>query len=411
MADFDVIVWGATGFTGRLVAEYLAERHGPGEGGGTDARVSWTIAGRNAKKLETLRAELGATGDALPVLVANSSDVDSLREMVRRTRVVCSAVGPYAKYGSDLVRVCAEEGVDYCDLAGEVHWMRRMIDEHEATAGTNGARIVHSCGFDCIPSDLGVHYVQRVMHERHGVYAREVKFRALDFKGGMSGGTADSMMYMLEETERDPGIRRVMQNPYALNPGEEKGLDGPDSQAAFYDEDFHTWAGPFMMAGINTRVVRRTHALLGYPYGRDFRYGEAMLTKDGPVGFTSAVVVSMGSAAMTTMTTFPSIRHLLARFVPKPGDGPSHAAREAGYFKVALLGKHPEDADKDVLVDVQGDRDPGYGSTARMLGESALCLALDGLNSPGGITTPAASMGDALLARLSDHAGVTFSEG
>jgi len=215
----------------------------------------------------------------------------------------------------------------------------------------------------------------------------------------------------MDEADRDPSIYKLMEQPYALNPEDAGGLDGPDSQAAFYDKDFKAWAGPFVMGPVNTRVVRRTHALLGHPYGRDFRYGEATLTRDGPFGFAAAAALSMGSATMMSMTRVTGLRHMMERYAPQPGEGPSEQVRESGYFKIALLAKHPEDATKDVLIYVNGKRDPGYGATARMLAESALCLAKDGLNSPGGVSTPAVSMGDALVERLNANADVTFSEG
>ncbi len=403
---FDVVVWGATGFTGRLVAEYLAGRYG------LDGEVKWTIGGRNGQKLESLRQALQAGVGQLPPQVADSHDLEALRTIVRQTRVMCTTVGPYARYGSELVQACAEEGVDYCDLTGEVHWMHEMIMRHDATAAASGARIVHTCGFDSIPSDLGVFYVQRAMAEAHGVYATEVKYRALDFKGGFSGGTVASMLDMLERAEQDPSVEQLISDPYALDPHDGvRGLDGPDSNSAFYDADFKAWAAPFVMAGINTRVVRRSHALMGYPYGDDFRYNEATLIRAGVVGATIAASVSVGTAGMLAAMAFAPTRNLLARWLPSPGEGPSQTAREAGFFKIALLGKHPETEAKDVLIYVRGDRDPGYGSTAKMLAESAACLARDGINVGGGIATPASTMGAALVDRLHQNAGVTFELG
>lgn len=400
---FDVVVWGATGFTGRLVAEYLAERYG------LDGEIKWTIGGRNGQKLESLRQALGAGVGQLPPQVADSHDLDGLRAIVRQTRVMCTTVGPYARYGSELVQACAEEGVDYCDLTGEVHWMREMIQNHEATASASGARIVHTCGFDSVPSDLGVFYVQRAMADAHGVYANEVKYRALDFKGGFSGGTVASMLDMMERAEKDPRINAIASDPYGLNPEDSaRGLDGPDSNTAFYDEDFKAWAAPFIMAGVNTRVVRRSHALMGYPYGDDFRYGEATLIRRGVGGAVIAASVSVGMAGMMAATAFAPTRNLMARWLPAPGEGPTEEAREAGFFKIALLGKHPQTRSKDVLIYVEGDRDPGYGSTSKMLAESAVCLARDGINVGGGIGTPAATMGAALVDRLHQNAGVTF---
>lgn len=403
--EFDVVVWGATGFTGRLVAEYLAERYAVG------GDLRWALAGRNREKLEDVRvAVAGGRTDALPIVTAESLDATSMADLAARTRVVCSTVGPYARYGTNLVAACAEHGTHYCDLTGEIHWMRRMIDAYQTTAERTGARIVFSCGFDCIPSDLGVYFIQRTMRERHGVPAQYVKYRVEAFKGAASGGTVGTMMNMMEEAGRDPEIMMLAADPYALNPlNMPRGLDGPDQTSAVNDHDFGQWTAPFVMAGVNTRVVRRTNALLNYVYGHDFRYDEAMLTGKGGLGFAKASAISAGTAAMNTMMTFALVRASLAPVLPSPGEGPSPAQQEAGFFDVELLAKHPADPAKNLRAHVHGDRDPGYGSTARMLGESAACLATDDLPVGGGLWTTASAMGDALLDRLPANAGVTFT--
>jgi short subunit dehydrogenase-like uncharacterized protein len=402
--EFDVVVWGATGFTGRLVAEHLLRRYGAG------GDLRWAIAGRSEHKLADVRRDLGGFADGLPVLVADATDRGSLDAVAARATVVCSTVGPYALHGSDLVAACASAGTHYCDLTGEVQWMRRMIDAHHDRARESGARIVHTCGFDSIPSDLGVLFVQREMQRRHGVPCSAVRFRLRDARGGFSGGTVASMLNMLDEAERDPGIRSLLDDPYGLNPATERGgLDAPERRVPEYDPDFRAWVAPFLMAAINTRVVRRSNALMGFPYGREFRYEEGMLMPYGPWGFPLALGLSAGSAAFSAVAGIGGIRRQLARWLPQPGQGPSEQQRESGSYLIEMLGKHPSDSSADVRVTIRGDRDPGYGSTAKMLGEAAACLAQDPLSSAGGVLTPAVAMGEALLERLPVHAGVTFA--
>ena len=406
--EFDVIVWGATGFTGRLTAEFLLERYGLG------GSLRWAIAGRNAEKLEETRKDLAATTgvatDSLPVVIANADDAESVRALARRTRVVCTTVGPYSLYGSHLVAACAELGTHYCDLTGEVQWMRRMIDEHEEAAKRSGARIVFTCGFDCIPSDLGTYFLQSEMKSRHGVAPSEIKFRVNGFAGGASGGTIASMLNMLDEADDDPSVMRVMREPYALNPeGERGGPDGAEPTMPAYDADFEQWTTPFVMGGVDTKVVRRSNALLGYAYGREFRYGEATLTGAGAGGFARASALATSTLGMMAAMGIGPIRRLIAPRLPSPGEGPSKEKREAGYFDIRLLARHPDDESKNLWARVTGDRDPGYGSTSKMLAESAVCLATDELTSQGGMLTPAAAMGDALLLRLQKNSGLDFS--
>jgi short subunit dehydrogenase-like uncharacterized protein len=404
--EFDLVVWGATGFTGRLVAEYLLRRYG------TDG-LRWALGGRNQAKLEEVRAaiggETGVASAALPLVLGDGDDLASLGALAGRTRVVCTTVGPYAKYGSKLVAACTARGTHYCDLTGELHWIRRMLDRHQDEAVASGARIVFTCGFDSIPSDLGVFFLQREMRARHGVPCSHVKFRVADFSGGASGGTIASMLNMMEEARRDPDVMRAMADPYALNPKDRRfGPDRADRMTPAFDPDFGEWTAPFVMAAINTKVVRRTNALLGYPYGSEFRYDEAMLVGAGPVGLLKAAAVSAGTAGGMAAMAIGPLRRAIARRLPAPGEGPSKQARERGHFTIRLFGRHPSDASKSLRARVTGDRDPGYGSTAKMLGESAVCLAQDALDSPGGLSTPAAAMGGALLARLQQNAGLEF---
>ena len=402
--EFDVVLWGATGFTGRLVAEHLLARHG------TDGGLRWALGGRNAGKLEALRGELGAgSGASLPLVVGDGDDDAFLDGLAARARVVCTTVGPYALHGSKLVAACARRGTHYCDLTGELPWIRRMIDAHEEEARRTGARIVHTCGFDSIPSDLGVFFLQREMRRRHGMPCSRIKARVAGFSGAASGGTVASMMNIMEEAARDPSVRRTLADPYALNPeGRREGPDGRDQTAPTWDDDFEAWTAPFVMAAINTRVVRRSSALLGDLYGPDFRYDEAQLMGDGPLGLARASALTAGLGGVMLASGIAPLRGVLKRFLPDPGEGPTKEQQESGYFTLRFFGEHPDDRGKSLRARVTGDRDPGYGSTAKMLGEAAACLAQDDLEVGGGSWTPASALGDALIARLETHAGVLF---
>lgn len=392
---YDIIVWGASGFTGRIVVDYIHHEYGNGN-------LRWAIAGRNPAKLESVVA-----GRDIPVLNADSHDRESLNHLVRQTKVVLTTVGPYARYGSELVAACAEHGTDYCDLTGESLWMRDMITAHQQAAKDSGARIVHTCGFDSIPSDIGVFFLQKEMQARHGVTARHIKYRTKAFKGGFSGGTIDSMMAMMEAGQKDPSLLKKLGDPYLLNDNM-RGADGADRFSPYFDEDFDAWVGPFMMAAINTRVVRRSNELLGGAYGDDFRYDEGSLTGSGPKGFLGATGIGVGTGVFAGLASLPITRKGLQKVLPKPGEGPSPEQQRTGYFEVEMRAKHPTDATKNLLACVKGDRDPGYGSTAKMIAESALALAHDDLPATGGFWTPASAMGDALLRRLPANAGVTF---
>ncbi len=405
--EFHIVLQGATGFTGRLTAEFLARRYGTG------GAIRWALAGRNREKLEGVRDEVAREGGfeaaSLPTIVADASSREEMGALAARARVVCTTVGPYAKYGTPLVEACVENATHYCDLTGEIQWMRKMIDAHHDAARDSGARIVFTCGFDCIPADLGVHFVQREMKARHGVSASRVKMRVKDFKGGASGGTIASMINMLDEASEDRDLLRVVQHPYSLNPKADRtGPDRPEPTGPAHDPDFDEWTAPFVMGGIDTKVVRRTNALSDYAYGRDFRYDEAMLMGAGPRGFAAASATAVGlGAGMAAMVVGP-IRRAVAKRLPAPGEGPSKETRESGYFEILFHAEHPEDRALDLRARVRGDRDPGYGSTSKMLGESAVCLALDDLASEGGTLTPAVAMGDLLLERLQKNAGVSF---
>lgn len=400
--EFDVVVWGATGFTGSLVADYLLDACDDRGG------IRWALAGRDEAKLALLRESLGARANSLPTILADSNDGDSLDALTRRTRVVITTVGPYAKYGSKLVAACVRNATHYCDLAGEAQWIQKMIDEHHVAARASGARIVNCCGFDSVPSDMSVWYLQQQAKSRYGEYCGSITMLVKAIRGGASGGTYASMMNIIRESRADRDVARALVNPYTLNPvGERDGTARRDQKGAEFHDVSGLWTAPFVMAGINTRVVRRSHALQGYPYGRDFRYHEAVIAGRGTAGRVKALMLTAGIAAFVTAASFDLSRGALERFVlPEPGDGPDEAARENGFFDLRIYG---ELADGTVIRGkTTGDRDPGYGSTSKMLSECALCLAQDDLRSPGGILTPAVAMGDALLGRLQRNAGLTF---
>ena len=402
--DFDVIVWGATGFTGRLVAEYLALTYGVGR------QLRWAIAGRSADKLASIASMVSESqAEELPQLLADINNPDSIDQLVQKTRVICTTVGPYALYGSVMVEACVKHGTHCCDLTGETPWMRKMIDQHQTAAESSGAKIVHTCGFDSIPSDIGVYFLQQCMREKYLAQAAEIKYRVVSSAGGVSGGTVASMMNMMDEAKTDKSIFETLQDPYALNPlNQPRGPDGSDQMGTVYDHDFKQWTGPFMMAGINTRVVRRSNALLNYSYGREFRYSEAILTGSGPGGYIRALLVALGTGLMGLLAALGPTRALLKKMLPAPGEGPSEQARNTGHFNIELLGKHALDESKNIRISVTGDKDPGYGATSKMLAESAVCLAMDSLTEGGGFLTPASAMGDQLVKRLQQKAGMGF---
>lgn len=401
---YHLVVFGATSFVGQILVRYLLERHGAG---GT---LRWALAGRSRDKLESVRRTLGSGAETMPLIVADAADETALRVLCAQTRAVVSTVGPYALYGSPLVKVCAETGTDYCDLTGEVQWIARMIAAHQDEARRSGARIVHCCGFDSVPSDLGVHVLQREARRRYGAPCARVKLRIKAARGGFSGGTVASLMNAVREAAADPAVRKLMGNPYALCPDLGAGRPRqPDVKFAEYDADAGSWIGPFIMAAINTRIVHRTNALSGDAYGRDFVYDEAMMTGPGPLGAAAAAGIGLALGGFITAVALPPTRWLLSRFVvPKPGEGPSPEEQARGFYDIRLFGTTADG--RKLRLKLTGDRDPGYGSTAKMLGEAAVCLALDVPKSAlaGGFWTPATAMGDRLVERLTAHAGLRF---
>lgn len=406
---YDVVLFGATGFTGKLVAEYIATNDRGKEAG---KKLRWAIAGRSKDKLEAVKRELVAIDPelaGLPIVVADGLDQGSLDALVPQTSVVCTTVGPFMQYGKKLVAACAKFGTHYCDITGETPFIRAMIDEHHEQAKEMRARIVHCCGFDSIPFDLGVHMLWHRASEK-GTKLDWVKGFAGEMKGTFSGGTVASMVGVIESIKSDPSVRRVLGNPYALNPDpKKKGPDGPDQRSVKFDGDIGRWTGPFLMAAVNTRVVRRSNALLDGAYGSSFRYAESQTFPN----MLTASMMTAGLGAFAAGLMVEPVRKLLQKKVlPKPGEGPSKEARDAGFFKVRLVGETEPDKDakKHRLTGlVEGTSDPGYGETAKMLAESAMCLALDqsSLDARFGILTPATAMGMVLIERLR-RAGMTF---
>ena len=399
---FDLIVFGATGFTGRLVAEYLLQTYGASD------TVAWAMAGRNLDKLAATRREIGAP-ESLPLLQADASDAAALAGLVRQARVVISTVGPYQQHGEPLLQACVDAGTDYVDLCGEPLWMAQMIARHEAAARASGARIVFSCGFDSIPFDLGVVFLQAEAQRRFGRPLQRVRGRVRVMKGGFSGGTMASALATVEAIGRDRGLARVLADPFALTPGF-RGPAQPEGDSAAYDEAADAWTGPFVMAAINTKNVHRSNALRGHPWGSDFVYDERMLTGSGAAGERRARALARTAKLQTAALGFGPARELLRRFVlPRPGQGPSPRERDHGHYEVLFIG---DTAQRQRLrAVVRGDRDPGYGSTCKLISESALCLAQDTRPAMcgGGIWTPGAAMGLALVRRLQARAGLSFA--
>ncbi|MEO0395618.1 MAG: saccharopine dehydrogenase NADP-binding domain-containing protein [Cyanobacteria bacterium P01_A01_bin.137] len=397
---YDLVVFGATGFVGRILCQYLLKQVG------LNGSVKWAIAGRSQAKLNALISELGAS--SLPQIIADVSDEASLRNLCDQTQVIISTVGPYALYGEPLVKVCAETGTDYCDLTGEPQWIRRMIQRYSATAERSGARIVHSCGFDSIPSDLGVYYLQQQAKERFGEGCDRIKMRVKAAQGGVSGGTAASGINLVQEVSVDPVLRQELDDPYSLCPSQS--LDHPPTLIPVqYDPDFQGWVSPFVMAAINTRIVLRSNALLEYAYGKQFQYEEAILTGPNATGWLVAQGLNVGLSGMAAAMAFSPTRWLLENtIIPKSGEGPSQTAQEQGFYDLRFWGTTAKG--QTIQVKVTGDRDPGYGSTARILGQAGLCLAADFPPSvkSGGFWTPASMFGEVLIERLEKAAGLTF---
>ncbi|UGY14882.1 saccharopine dehydrogenase family protein [Bradyrhizobium septentrionale] len=384
-SKLDIVVYGATGFTGQLVAEYLAAHY-------RDGSLKWAMAGRSKDKLASVRDAIGAPADT-PLIVADAGDAASLKAMLAQTKSVISTVGPYQLYGNELIAACVESGTDYFDLCGEPVWMRQMIDKYEAAAKASGARIVFSCGFDSVPFELGTFFVQDEARRVFGAAAQRVKGRVRDMRGTLSGGTAASAKATFDAVAKDLSLVAILNNPFALTPGFE-GPKQPRGSKPAYEEDLHSWTAPFMMALINTRNVHRSNMLMGFPYGKDFVYDEMVLTGPGEKGEANAKKVM----ALNSEKTGPS--------APKPGEGPSKEERENGRYDLLYIAVAPDG--RMVRAGIKGDRDPGYGSTSKMISECAICLLRDTRDVAPGFWTPGAAMQHRLIKRLVDRAGLTF---
>lgn len=384
--EFDIVVYGSTGYTGRLVAEYLDQHYG-----GRDDAPKWAMAGRSQEKLEEVRNLIGAPADT-PLIVADASDPASLEAMCNRTKVVLTTVGPYQLYGDDLLAACVKTGTDYTDLCGEPGWMREKIDQHHEEAQKTGARICFSSGFDSIPFDLGVLMLQKEAAAKFGKPAPRVKGRVRAMAGTFSGGTAASLTATMKSIAKNPKLIPILQSSFGLTPGFE-GPTQPSGLIPEYDKDLGKWSAPFIMAAINTKNVHRTNFLLGHPYGEDFKYDEMMLTSAGELGEKAA----KAAAEM--------LKNPFGAKPPKPGEGPSKEERENGFYDVLFVGEMPDG--ETIHYGVKGKYDPGYGSTSRMITETAIALLSS--DADGGIGTPGSFLGEALVKRLQDNAEISFA--
>lgn len=382
--ELDIIVYGATGYTGKLVAEYLNTHYG------INGAVSWALAGRSLEKLEAVRDELALPVE-LPLVLADAGDPASMKSLTQRTQVVLTTVGPYQLYGSDLVAACAHAGIDYVDLCGEPAWMKQMIAAHSEAAQASGARIVFSCGFDSIPFDLGVFFLQQAASESFGAAVPRIRGRIRGMNGSWSGGTLASFKATMAAAAKDPELLASLQNPFALTPGF-TGAEQPGGMAPLYDDVINSWVAPFMMATINTKNIHRSNFLLDHLYGQEFIYDEMLVTGPGDQGEALAKAV----AGDRSMASDPM----------QPGEGPTREQRESGFYDVLFVGQSADG--RSICASVKGDMDPGYGSTSKMIAESAVCLVENRDAACGGIWTPAAALGSLLIDRLQRNAGLSF---
>ncbi|MDC0602170.1 saccharopine dehydrogenase NADP-binding domain-containing protein [Aliiglaciecola sp.] len=382
---YDVVVYGATGFTGQLVVEYLAKNYP------TTNELRWAMAGRSQEKLEQIKQQY-SVDDSIELVIADSENLDSLKQMVQSSRVILTTVGPYQLYGNELVELCANIGTDYVDLCGEPAWMHKMIAANQAAAKASGARIVFSCGFDSIPFDLGVYFLQQQAQEKFGHVFSRVKGRVRGMKGTFSGGTAASLKATMAAAHSDPEIMKVLLNPFSLAEGTQ-GPAQPHGNKPIFESEFNSWSAPFIMAAINTRNIHRSNFLLSHQYGDDFVYDEMMFTGPGEKGESMANAVAADKSLSSDKG-------------PKPGEGPSKEEREAGFFDVIFHGSQDGD---NLTVSVKGTMDPGYGTTSKMIAESAVSLVKDDLDVKGGMWTSAPAMGQKLIDRLVARAGMSFN--
>ncbi len=381
---YDFVIYGASGFTGKLVVEYSLEKYLNHE------NITWAIAGRNLEKLEILKNKLNIP-DHIDIIHVDSDEQESIDNLVTNTKCVLTTVGPYQLYGEKIIRTCVSSGTDYVDLCGEPGWMHKIIDECSDEAKKTGARIVFSCGFDSIPFDLGVLFVQNETKSNINKYAPCVRGRVRAMNGEFSGGTAASMKATMSSLRSNPELLNVLINPHALCEGHQGAQQDDDTKPKF-DEELDVWVAPFFMAPINTKNIHRSNKLLNHIYGEDFRYNEMWIMGPGEEGKKAAETIAMANP-------------IGGEDAPKPGEGPSREKRENGNYDILFCA----DVDGKVFkASVSGDMDPGYGSTSKMITESAICLVRECQHLDGGIYTPAASMGEKLIKRLEDNAGLSF---
>ena len=393
----DLVIWGATGFTGQLVCEYIANSYNSKD-------LNWTIAGRNEEKLLKLKNRLNIKNS---ILIGNSNHKSSLEKICGKTKVICSTVGPYALYGTNLIHACIKMKTNYCDISGETQWIRKIIDTFHEKAKKQKIKIVNSCGFDSIPSDIGVYFCQSNYYKENGEYANEINMRVAGTRGGFSGGTYNSLTNVIHEASLNRSVRKILNNPYGLNPiNEQSGPDKKDLKSVEYDNEAKSWIAPFVMAGINTKIVRRSNALLNYKYGNSFLYSEAVLVGNGILGKIIGYL-SLIPILMVIQKKGSVIKKIVDLFVPKAGEGPSKKQRENGFFSLKFFFSNNR---QKYQAKVTGDMDPGYGSTSKMLAECAICLALDDtLNENYGVITPSVAFEENILERLQNNAGLEFS--
>jgi len=406
--EFDIIVWGASSYMGQLITEHLFLTYG------VNRDLRWAMGGRNADKLASVRDRIGSGAEQIPIIIAESHDRTLLDAMAKRTRVICSSVGPYQFYGEELVVSCIENGTDYCDLTGEFLWIREMIDKYGAKAREQNVRLVNSCGFDSLPSDLGTLFVQNEFKKRYGEFSPEVRMRVkhgfMDVKP--SGGTIASILGSFERVANDKQLMKLAYDPNGLLPNDAvKITKDMDVKYPKYEQEIKSWVAPYLMAAGNTKIVRRGNALMEYRYGRDFLYGEGICSGTGIRGWWRATKATLSLYTMIIMMAIGFTRDRLRRKLPKPGEGMSKAERESRTYSLVFTAQHPENAHNNVRAEINGKRDMGYGSSSRMIGEAAVCLALDesSRSVPGGFWTPASCLGERLIERLQRNAEIQFT--
>jgi len=400
MQKYDLILWGATSFVGKLIAKYIASNY---------KDLNWTIAGRDKNKLELLRTELSNINPKaknFAIIIGDSNDQNFLSQLVKATKIIISTVGPYLQYGEALVKACAENGTDYCDLTGEVPFISNMLNRYATQAEASGSRIIHCCGFDSIPSDLGVFYLNAQAQQKFKESIEAANCVVTKIKGGFSGGTVASIINMIDAVKKDKNIKKILSNPYSICPAENRtGVKQENLINYKYNKKINKWLATFLMSSVNSKVVHASNSLLNYPYSRSFKYTEYLLAKS----FLQALYIYCSVNIGMLLLAINPIRQVLQKYLlPKPGQGPSIEQQERGSFEFKICGKTK--SDHRLTIKVTGDRDPGYAATAKMIVESAICLLdkPDRQSLPGGFWTPASALGNQLLSRLEENAGMKF---